>query len=270
MIGYTMYRRNELGKAFILVGDGSNGKSTLLNMIKGILGRKNIAALDIKELDERFKTWKLYGKLANLGDDISSRYINDSSFFKKLATGDLVTAEMKGKDAFEFSNYATMIYSANKLPKTSDKSDGFYRRFTPIPLKAKFSKQNNNFDLEIVDRLKEDKSLEYLAYISLQKFKKVLKRQCFTTPLVVKEMIERYKIQNSNVLLFLDDYESDIKKTYLTELYLAYQTWCKESGHKHCSKGEFKTEIYDYGYEPSDTAKRINGKVKKYFVEVKK
>ena len=49
-IGYCFYRRNELGKAFILTGDKSNGKSTFLDCVKAILGDRNISALDLKEL----------------------------------------------------------------------------------------------------------------------------------------------------------------------------------------------------------------------------
>ena len=39
MIGYCFYRRNELRKAFILTGDGSNGKSTFLAVIQSQIGR---------------------------------------------------------------------------------------------------------------------------------------------------------------------------------------------------------------------------------------
>ena len=69
MVGYCMYRRNELGKAFILIGDKSNGKSTFLHVVKNLLGDQNIASLDLKELGDRFKTAELFGKLANIGDD---------------------------------------------------------------------------------------------------------------------------------------------------------------------------------------------------------
>ena len=48
MAGYCLYRRNELGKAFILTGSGSNGKSTYLNMIKTMLGKSNISVLAFK------------------------------------------------------------------------------------------------------------------------------------------------------------------------------------------------------------------------------
>ena len=77
MVGYCLYRRNELGKAFILIGDKSNGKSTFLHVVKNMLGDKNIASLDLKELGDRFKTAELFGKLANIDAKFTP---NDSDF----------------------------------------------------------------------------------------------------------------------------------------------------------------------------------------------
>lgn len=79
-----MFRRNELGKAFILTGSGSNGKSTFLNMLKHMLGRRNVSVLELKKLNDRFSTVMLFGKLANIGDDISDEFITDAAIFKKL------------------------------------------------------------------------------------------------------------------------------------------------------------------------------------------
>ena len=74
--GACLYRDNKLGggKAVILVGDKSNGKSTYIEMLHAMLGDKNISTLDFKELDDRFSTAMLFGKLANLGDDISDSF----------------------------------------------------------------------------------------------------------------------------------------------------------------------------------------------------
>ena len=52
-IGYCFYRRNELGKAFILTGDKSNGKSTFLDCVKAILGDWNISANDIPRMKDK-------------------------------------------------------------------------------------------------------------------------------------------------------------------------------------------------------------------------
>ena len=69
-VGYCFYRRNELGKAFVLTGDKANGKSTFLDLVKYTLCENNVSALDLRELGDRFSTAMLFSKLANIGDDI--------------------------------------------------------------------------------------------------------------------------------------------------------------------------------------------------------
>lgn len=110
VIGYTFYRRNELRKAFILTGDKHNGKSTYLDMIAQLLGGENTTALDLKELGDRFKTAELFGKLANIGDDIGDEFIANPAIFKKVVSGDRVNAERKGQDPFDFTCYAKQLF----------------------------------------------------------------------------------------------------------------------------------------------------------------
>ena len=99
-IGYCFYRRNELGKAFILTGDKSNGKSTFLSMVQTLLGDENIASLDLKELGDRFKTAEMFGKLANIGDDIGDEFIANPAIFKKLVTGGTGISRTQGAKSF--------------------------------------------------------------------------------------------------------------------------------------------------------------------------
>ena len=68
MIGYSLYRKNSMQSCFILTGEGSNGKSTILNLIKRLLGKANYTSLDLRELEDTFKPAELYQKLANIGD----------------------------------------------------------------------------------------------------------------------------------------------------------------------------------------------------------
>ena len=48
-VGYCLYRKNHLEKAFILTGQGANGKSTFLDVIKNLLGTKNYSPLHNSE-----------------------------------------------------------------------------------------------------------------------------------------------------------------------------------------------------------------------------
>ena len=95
--GMCLYRDNTIGggKAVILVGEKSNGKSTFIFMLQSMLGDSNVSNLDFKDLDSKFSTVMLFGKLANLGDDISDSYKEDVATFKKIVTGDPVKAEKK-------------------------------------------------------------------------------------------------------------------------------------------------------------------------------
>ena len=134
-MGNCFYLLNSFRGAVMLYGrSGSNGKSTLLNMITQLLGRENASFLSLQDTAERFRLVEVYGKAANIGDDIPSAYLPESSIFKKLVTGETVTAEKKGQDPFSFKPYAKMFFAMNGLPPVSDKSKAFFSRILLIPL----------------------------------------------------------------------------------------------------------------------------------------
>ena len=70
----------------MLTGDKANGKSTFISCIRTILGEANTSALDLKELGDRFSTSMIFGKLANLGDDIGDDFLQGSQvqYLRKL------------------------------------------------------------------------------------------------------------------------------------------------------------------------------------------
>ncbi|MGG3840783.1 phage/plasmid primase, P4 family [Paenibacillus thiaminolyticus] len=264
MIGYIMLRRNELGKAFILTGSGSNGKSTLIDMIKHFLGEANYSSLALNELGQRFKTAEVFGKLANLGDDISSQYIDDNAVFKKLVTGETVNAERKGKDPFDFNNYAKMIFSANQLPRINDTTDGLMRRLIIIPFNAKFSSKDDDFDPFIKDKLMTDSAMEYVLKISLDGLKRVLKNNKFTMPEVAAVELEEYERMNNPLLAFLSE-EHKIENELTRDVYLNYSSWCSSNGLRALSQIQFSREICKRGYEIK--IKKIDGKSARIFVK---
>lgn len=71
-------------------------------MIAQLIGRENASYLSLQDTAERFRLAEVYGKAANIGDDIPASFLKDSSTFKKLVTGERVTAEKKGQDPFSF------------------------------------------------------------------------------------------------------------------------------------------------------------------------
>lgn len=243
MIGYTLYRKNVMQVCFILTGEGKNGKSTILNCIKKLLGKRNYTSLDLRELEDTFKPSELYNKLANIGDDISAKYLETSSVFKKVVTGESFIVQRKYGQPFELECYATQIFCANELPQVQDKSDGFDRRILLIPFNAIFKPTDTDFDPFIEDKIKEDESMQYLLKLAVDGLKRVLSRKAFTSSASGEKEKEEYRKLNNNVLEWFE-YEPHIENESVTDVYTSYQVWCVQNGCMPVKKINLSKEIF--------------------------
>lgn len=261
LIGYCFFTRNELGKAFILVGDKANGKSTFLSLLQALLGDNNISSLDLSELGDRFKTAELFGKLANIGDDIGDEFVANPALFKKLVTGDRVNVEKKGQDPFEFNNYSKFIFSANQIPRIKDRTGAVQRRLIIIPFNASFSKDDPDFDPYIKHKLLKKSSLEYLIKLGVDGLKRVLKNKSFTKSEKVQKELEEYEKNNNPILLFFDEVnKEEIINESVPDVYRMYTVFCSENNFSPFSKIEFGRNVSSY-YGLVTKVRRINGKV---------
>lgn len=241
MAGYCMYRRNELRKAFILIGDKANGKSTYLDCIAYMLGESNTSALDLKELGDRFRTAELFGKLVNIGDDIGDEFIPNPAVFKKLVSGDRVTVERKGQDPFEFGNYSKLLFSANNIPRIKDKTGAVLDRLVIVPFNATFSKSDPDYDPYIKYKLRTEEAMEYLIQIGLDGLKRVLGNNGFSISQKVQVEIDEYNEQNNPIVGFFKDLDMDIDvlNQPTKDVYLRYKLYCNDNGFNPMSAMEF-------------------------------
>lgn len=245
-IGYCFYRRNELGKAFILTGDKSNGKSTFLSMVQCLLGDENISSLDLKELGDRFKTAEMFGKLANIGDDIGDEFIANPAIFKKLVTGERVSAERKGQNPFEFNNYSKLLFSANNIPRIKDKTGAVQRRLTIIPFDARFSADDPDFNPYIKHLLKTDEVMEYLINLGIVGLKRVLLNRKFTGSTKVQKAMDEYEENNNPIIGFFrecEDEEFQIENEPTNVVYKRYQEYCLANSLQPMSNIEFSKQV---------------------------
>lgn len=244
MIGYCLIPTSKFQKSFILFGDGSNGKSTLLDMIISLLGDYNVSSLSFKEINHNFKLAEITDKLANIGDDISDEYITDSSIFKKLVTGEEITVEKKHEQPYKIRNTATIIFATNNLPNMQDKSNGMVRRLCIIPFNALITKKDPDFDPFIIDKLTSDEAKSYVLNKALLGLKRVFENQGFTLPKVVEEVMEDYYREVNNVIRYLDylDINNIIGKTS-KDAHNDYVFWCVNQNETAYKLRRFNIEI---------------------------
>ncbi|MBY0036459.1 DNA primase [Bacillus cereus] len=265
ILGYILFRRNEFAATFILTGNGSNGKSSYLKIIRQLVGEENASSLDLNELDQRFKTAELFGKLANIGDDIGKGYIKESSVFKKLSTGETLNVERKGKDPFDFTNYAKLIFSANEMPRINDFTDGLGRRLQIVPFKAKFTPEDEDYDPFITDKLLSDESMQYVLLLALKSLKRLLDEKKFTKSKAVEEELVKYQEENNPIISFVNNENIELERSVVGDVYLQYKVYCAENGFQSVSNINFSKQISQlFGYKSH--VQKVDGKNKRIFI----
>lgn len=266
-IGYCFYRRNELRKAFILTGEKQNGKSTYLSLIASLLGQSNITSLDLAELGQRFKAAELFGKLANIGDDIGDDFISNPAIFKKVVSGDPVNVERKGENPFDLKNYSKFLFSANNIPRIKDKSGAVISRLVIIPFNARFTKDDPDFDPYIKYKLRTESAMEYLILLGLDGLKRVLTRYTFTESDSAEKALQEYEENNNPILLFFKEVDrADIMNKSTRDVYTRYRMFCAENNFNPMSNVEFSKAVKRrFDMEIKD--KKISGKKYRVFTE---
>lgn len=233
MIGYTLYRNCRYQKIFLLRGFGKNGKSTLIEAILQMIGEENCSALSLNDLQDKFKKPELQDKLANICDDLSNAYIKDTEDFKKIATGGIMTMERKNQMPFKYRNYAKLIMCANEIPKSADKSEGYYRRFVIVPLDAKISNTDPDFDPNINDKLATEEAKSYLLTLAINGLKRLLKRGYFEEFNDIRKEIDEYKAENDPIIAFVNDFTiKKIDGNTTDKIFEEFCDWYKKENNK--------------------------------------
>lgn len=205
IIGYTLYPEYPLHKMFMLLGNGANGKSTYGRLIERFLGKENVSHVSLQDLVEhRFMRVHLVGKLANIYPDIPKRPIKETGVLKALTGEDTLAIDVKHRKGFEYLNYAKMIFSANELPKVSDDTYGYWRRWIVVKFTNRFD--GAKADPMFLEKISTREELEGLLVVVLLALRDVIEKREFSIKGDVKELWLR---EVDSVYAFLKDLQGD-------------------------------------------------------------
>ena len=233
-------------KAVVLIGDGYNGKSTFLSLIRKFYGDKNVSTLTLQDLSKDFLKAELYNKLANISPDLPSSSISDTGDFKWATGGsDVKTAQRKYKTSISFLNEAKMYFSANQMPKVSEDTKAFYRRFDFIELENDFSQSD---DPNLLNKITTEDQLSGLLNFVLKIFWSVLRKNLkFSFSDSIEETAKKYALNSNTPKLFFEtciNYD-DTSDDWIgaTDLYNTYIEWCEKNGLIKVSQTAFGREM---------------------------
>ncbi len=240
---YCLWRDYPKHKFFIWWGQGRNGKGEIARALTTyILGENNISGWPASKLADRFSVAGLFEKYANVGGEESQLPLASAAILKELTGNQLITAEKKGKDQFEFPNFAKIFLIGNYIPHTADMSDGYCSRphITYFPkrfLPKKFVKKNEEGVMVEVDKimrtvLKEE--WEGLAYRLVNVYLKQLRKNnwTFTNEISIEATRAYYEAQTEPVLNFIFTKCDELVESWVwcNEFKKEVVKWCKEEG----------------------------------------
>lgn len=230
------------GKAFFLVGNvhGNNGKGTFQALIENLVGNDNYGNLKVDEFEKRFSLSVLDGKTVCIGDDVQSGYINNSSNFNSIVTGDPVNIELKKKPIYKTTLHCTIIQSCNTMP-TFAKKGGTMRRLILVPFDAQFTDKTENKAIK-EQYLKRADVLEYVLNKAINQpdFDK------FIEPKRSKALKEEFEADNNSAVGFLKDIfePGHFERIPVSLLYQWYLNYCSKNGFTPIKKPKRFTKYF--------------------------
>jgi P4 family phage/plasmid primase-like protien len=266
MLGYMLHRGVEYEKAFLLIGSGANGKTTLINLIKAFFGMVNCSSESLHSLvSDRFATAELHNKYVNVFADLKSDKLPETGPFKMLTSGDIMSAQKKYGKRFQFSNFAKMVFAANDPPDTED-SYSYYRRLVILPFDRTFE-QNPN----LINELTIEAELSGLLNLALKGWQALRAEGKFQEESIQK-IKDQYQHRANYVKRFVDDiciidFQDSECMEITDKIFKAFTDYCRKNQLREVPINTFGSSLARLGIIKTQRMK--NRKRDTYYVGLK-
>jgi len=261
MLGYCITGETDLRSMFIFWGAGSNGKSTLCELLKKILDKFYISAdkkIFIKPERGSSHTAHLIplvnARIAVLSETEEGEKLNES-LIKALTGNDTISArELYGKQ-FSFKPVAKYIMLTNHKPTFNVNDQALLDRIRYIPFNARFASRpkEGEFlkDARFIDKLMSDYINEVFTWLCLGANNYYKLNGVIDVPKSLQEATDDYINEIDNVSQFIADMcerkqGESIKRT---ELYECYKNYCCDNGLTYQKQGDFYKRCQTLGFE---------------------
>ena len=239
--GLCLTKETKYEKALFMIGEGANGKSTVMHILQKILGKKNYSAIPLELFNNPHYTAHFYNKLANISIETNARSSVYDSLMKAVVSGDTITADGKYQPLIQFNPFCKLIFALNNMPRVDDKTDAFYRRMIILRFNRQFKEEEQNKNL----RHELEAELDGIFAWMVGGLKRLRQRGYFELSAGIEQEVEEYRKENNNVMTFVEE-ECNLEPNAITskqEFYNSYSEWCKKNGYKGLAKKKFGKEL---------------------------
>lgn len=230
-----------LQKAMMLVGEGANGKSVLMETVAAVVGKGYYSSRPLQDLGTPIARMHLLNKFFNYSEETSYNALSDSSMFKNLVTGGIMEVKRLYHQPIEVENRAKLIFSTNEIPRLNDRSDGIYRRLIIVNMDKQFKGDRAN------PRLKQELLGELAGIFNLlmRHYIQVKERGTLSTSAELDKSLEEFKEYTNQVVQYISDCitvsdsTDDVNVVTKNGLYSSYRLWSTNNGYNPLNNVQF-------------------------------
>jgi putative DNA primase/helicase len=259
--GYIFSSLN-LEKMLMLVGTGANGKSVYFNIISAIIGKQNILNYSLGMFGREYNRAKLTNVLLNYSSEKGTDLNADT--FKALVSGEPIQAREPYGKSFTITNKVRFIINANELPKETEQTQAYFRRYLIIPFEVTISEDKR--DIDLATRIIESELSGVFNWLLIG-LERILKQRNFTHCEKSEQALEEFRLKSDSISLFIEEFnieQSATEKTDLISLYKRYKGFCSDDNFKPTGKNKFSEQFEKIGFEKT----RMNNGSTAFFIHI--
>jgi putative DNA primase/helicase len=210
LAGYTLLKNYKYQAYFYLLGSGGEGKGTYLEIIRNMLGEHNVSAASLHQLSDHhdldYHVRELYGKSANICGDAGCKKIGNTETLKKLTSNtDPVRGRRVRERPIDFINYAKIIITLNRLPKTNAFTLGDRRRCIIINFNNKVKLDTKEEIKALGDVIKNSGEMPAVLNWVIEGLKRLEAQQGFTDSRSIAQKTLEYERKSRPIRYFVED-----------------------------------------------------------------
>lgn len=243
-LGYILFPSNKFERFLWLTGQGSNGKSVLLQVMANLAGADNTSWVHLDRLNSNAVRANLEGKSLNISAEMNSDGTLADGHLKSITSGEPVDAEAKYKMPYVFKPTVKLVAATNQLPRLKDTSGGFGRRAVIISFNRTFSVEERDANL---GQALADEQPGILTF-AVAGLTRLLERGHFLPPPSSETILQAYRTESCSVSLFnRDNLEPSSEGSPVGALYQEYRDFCTTNGFHPTNVAIFGRRLTELG-----------------------
>lgn len=222
-----------------VIGEGQNGKSIICKAMVNVFKNEDEKGQAVTKCvttytpDQLFRSQQMQyvmadvqGKIMNYCDDVSDKDFSGGDFKAFVSGGEFRGRSPYGREVIEVTDVPLMLCCANRIPPTTDDSEGYFRRFIIINCPNHVSEKDKDTQLEA--KLRDDKVRSAIFNWILEGYSMLMANDCkIDMSDTVRELKEDMKAESNSCRRWIREYGYVVcePESYNDERWKSFKDW---------------------------------------------